>query len=684
MPAITEQPRDIVATMNETVTFSVRASGSEPFHFTWKKDDSAIGFNSSNLTLVNVQPVNAGRYTVTISNDVGSVESADATLFVQSLPPDATVPDAAVPDATVPDAAVPDAAVPDAAVPDAAVPDAAVPDAADKGAEALRLWATNVVTLPRNQSVVAGEDVVFVVDMRDDSLLTYQWFKGDVVVSSNSNTFILNDVSAADTGDYVVTVRNEKGQTVSAPFTLIVNTPPPPEIIAQPQNQRALVNGTATFTVVATTMAPLTYQWSKNGEAISGATTACYTTSTLSLDDNGDIYSVVVRNSGGGVSSQSATLFVSIDDLPAFGVLTGPYLQNVKTNEMTIMWETSTSDADYIEYGVDTTYGAEKTSEVFQSGGDQTWIHKVTLSPLIPNTTYHYRVRMALHASRDYTFVTAPESSKAFSFGVWGDSQGSTDNPTNPDEPTLTLMRHMASVEKVDFAISTGDLASNGQSASSVRRAFLDRAVRHIGTRVPFFITWGNHDGPKGSLIRNYVTLPKEDNYSFDYADCHFVCIDFYSADATLPVWLKRDLDSDSAKAAKFIFFFIHAAPWYERWYPGEAWLRDTVIPLLENSQVAVSFSGHVHEYERGRKNGVYYVTTGGGSWLEFEDAPIYDWEHITVGGYSNPPPDPINHGLINEYVKVEVVGRLATVKMLGFSVDGSYLGVLDTFQIVR
>src|SRR5271168_5514763 len=51
-----------------------------------------------------------------------------------------------------------------------------------------------------------------------------------------------------------------------------------PTITTQPQSQSVMVGSTATFSVVATGTAPLSYQWSENGTAIGGATNSSYTT----------------------------------------------------------------------------------------------------------------------------------------------------------------------------------------------------------------------------------------------------------------------------------------------------------------------------------------------------------------------------------------------------------------------
>src|ERR1700688_3464053 len=58
-------------------------------------------------------------------------------------------------------------------------------------------------------------------------------------------------------------------------------------ITAQPLSQFIPIGETATFTVTATGTAPLSYQWSENGQAIAGATSASYTTPAITLGESG-------------------------------------------------------------------------------------------------------------------------------------------------------------------------------------------------------------------------------------------------------------------------------------------------------------------------------------------------------------------------------------------------------------
>ena len=88
------------------------------------------------------------------------------------------------------------------------------------------------------------------------------------------------------------------------------SAPVAPAITTQPTNQTVTAGQTATFSVTATGSA-LGYQWQKGTTAITGATSANYTTPATTISDNGTQYSVVVSNSVGHATSNSATLTVN-------------------------------------------------------------------------------------------------------------------------------------------------------------------------------------------------------------------------------------------------------------------------------------------------------------------------------------------------------------------------------------
>ena len=93
-----------------------------------------------------------------------------------------------------------------------------------------------------------------------------------------------------------------------------------PVIMTQPTDQRVVVGQPATFTVSASGTAPLSYQWQKGTTPIMGATAASYTTPATTLTDDASTFQVVVSNSAGSVTSNSATLTVAAGTATVRGV----------------------------------------------------------------------------------------------------------------------------------------------------------------------------------------------------------------------------------------------------------------------------------------------------------------------------------------------------------------------------
>jgi len=119
-------------------------------------------------------------------------------------------------------------------------------------------------------------------------------------------------------------------------------SPPPPPgwvlIQVPPASQTVPIGWTATFTVTAA--GPnLTYQWSKNGAEISGATSSSYTTPTVSSSDSGTQYSVTVTSDAQVSETSTAATLTAGPRAPATGDVRyllweqgGPYSPNANIN----------------------------------------------------------------------------------------------------------------------------------------------------------------------------------------------------------------------------------------------------------------------------------------------------------------------------------------------------------------
>ena len=98
--------------------------------------------------------------------------------------------------------------------------------------------------------------------------------------------------------------------TTPPPTPTPTATPAPPSITTQPANTTVNAGETARFRVTASGTAPLHYQWRKNGVDIPRATKASYTTPPVVSGDNGSLFSVIVSNRAGSVTSNNAILTV--------------------------------------------------------------------------------------------------------------------------------------------------------------------------------------------------------------------------------------------------------------------------------------------------------------------------------------------------------------------------------------
>src|ERR1700760_1729841 len=71
-------------------------------------------------------------------------------------------------------------------------------------------------------------------------------------------------------------------------------------IVTQPASQIVPLNQTATFTVsVSGGVAPLHYQWTKDGAPIGGATSDSYVTPAVAVSDNNETFVVTVADNSG-------------------------------------------------------------------------------------------------------------------------------------------------------------------------------------------------------------------------------------------------------------------------------------------------------------------------------------------------------------------------------------------------
>jgi len=310
-PSLAAQPANATVTAGQTANFSVSATGTAPIAYQWRKNTANIGgaTGASYTTPATTSADSGSKFDVIVSNSAGSITSAQATLTVNA--------------GTV---------------------------------------APSITTQPANQTVTAGQTAMFSVVAAGTAPLSYQWRKNATNISgATAASYTTPATTTADNNSkFDVIVSNSGGSITSAQATLTVSAAPvAPSIATQPAIQTVNAGQAATFSVAATGTAPLTYQWQKNGAAITGATATSYTTPVTTTADSGETFRVVVSNTAGSITSNSVTLTVNPSTVTStVDVITYHYDnlrtgQNVNETTLTTANVSSTTFGKLGEFSVD-------------------------------------------------------------------------------------------------------------------------------------------------------------------------------------------------------------------------------------------------------------------------------------------------------------------------------------------
>ena len=249
------------------------------FTYQWLKDGVELqssahysGATSSYLYIYDYTPEDAGRYSVRVTNKGGSTTSNEAVVTI-------TLPAPPV-----------------------------------------------MTTNPSDKTALAGDYYVYFSAYASGVGVKYCWQKDGVdLVSSarysgaDSSSLYIYNPQPSDAGTYTVRAYNAAGSVTGKPATLTVNMPSLPVITSQ--NQRgniSMVEGEAiSFSCYINSVTNTAYQWYKDGQPISGATSQYYSKYNVTLDDAG-VYKLAATNPSGAIYSEEITVTISGAVAPVF------------------------------------------------------------------------------------------------------------------------------------------------------------------------------------------------------------------------------------------------------------------------------------------------------------------------------------------------------------------------------
>jgi hypothetical protein len=160
--------------LGDTLSLSVDVGGTPPLAYQWRKDGVPIsGATSSALSIPSLQSINSGSYDVVVTNLFGSVQSSPAVIGVQTP----TMP--------------------------------------------------VIVQGPVGRTLYVGGELNLAVQATGGEL-HYQWQKaGTNLPGATTSTYTVQRVTAADSGEYQVSVTNSVGPALAGPASVTVVVPAP-------------------------------------------------------------------------------------------------------------------------------------------------------------------------------------------------------------------------------------------------------------------------------------------------------------------------------------------------------------------------------------------------------------------------------------------------------------------------
>lgn len=269
-PTITLQPLATNVGVGTNVTLSVEAAGGL-LRYAWYKNSTNLvgtgtnltGADTSTLLITGPTTNDTGIYAVVITNDVGAVTSSNVVVNVVKPPAITT-------------------------------------------------------DLPSASTYVADGDACNLsIAMTDaaTSLLNYQWYYNtNVLIDGETSTNLQFVVGKSDAGKYIVVITNVAGAITSAEATLVIETAV--SITNQPVGASVGVGENVTNWVGAAGD-NLSYQWYKDGSAVSGATTYSNYLGNIQIADMGNYYVVVTNEVSTNISD---TVKVRVVQVPTISV----------------------------------------------------------------------------------------------------------------------------------------------------------------------------------------------------------------------------------------------------------------------------------------------------------------------------------------------------------------------------
>lgn len=312
----------------------------------------------------------------------------------------------------------------------------------------------------------------------------------------------------------------------------------------------------------------------------------------------------------------------------------GPYLCDMTTDGVTIVWTTNKPALSWVEIVLDDSksfYSKEHPKHFETIAGrkltDRT-LHRVRINHLKAGSNYCYRifskevldmkknnnvlygktVASNVYSKKPLMFKTYRDKGDSCSFVVFNDIHGKSELITNWSKDI--------DYNKIDFVTFNGDMSNSVESEEQIFNDYIDASVNIFASETPIIFNRGNHEtrGIFSDKLLNY--FPTQDGNFYQIYRLGSICFLVLDCGEDKPdsdieygeladydkyreeesKWLKKVVESDDFKTASSRIVFLHIPPPIGDWHGNDELCR-LFMPILEKANIDVMFSGHTHRY---------------------------------------------------------------------------------------
>lgn len=189
-------------------------------------------------------------------------------------------------------------------------------------------------------------------------------------------------------------------------------------------------------------------------------------------------------------------------------------------------------------------------------------------------------------------------------FAVLGDSRS--------DLETNKIVVNQIVADHPEAVFHTGDMVADGDNERLWKDVF--PVYQSFYAQKNLYHTCGNHEASHctNNIVRKALGNDKA-FYTIDFKGFTFVALDSNKVTAEEIQWL-----SHLPVGKRYVPFFHHPAYPILAGHNGHEPVIKSFVPQFKRLGVKLVFTGHNHGYDRNEKDGITYVTAGGGG------APLY------------------------------------------------------------